>query len=81
MEVRMEAPYEEQQNSTEQKAKNWIQPAGEGRIVSEKSIRKQTSQNREERKKKKKQDEMKLTYLIIATKTKAPSQSHQPQQQ
>jgi hypothetical protein len=49
--------------------------------VSEKSIRKQTSQNREERKKKKKQDEMKLTYLIIATKTKAPSQSHQPQQQ
>jgi hypothetical protein len=33
------------------------------------------------RKQKNKQHEMKLTYLFIATKTKAPSQSHQPQQQ
>jgi hypothetical protein len=52
MEVRKEAPYEEQRNSTEQKARNSMQPAGEGRIVSEKSIRKQTSQKREGNKKK-----------------------------
>jgi hypothetical protein len=31
MEVRKEAPYEEQQNSTEQKARNWMRPAGGGK--------------------------------------------------